>query len=215
MHALAHYIDHTLLSPTATERDIATLVKDALRFHTFAVCVNSGYVPLASRLVADKALIVASTVGFPLGQAATTVKVAETVYALEAGADEIDVVWNLGEFLSGDSAKAQRDLAAVVDHAAGHLVKVILETGLLTPDQIRQGAQLAVDAGAGMVKTSTGFGAPGASIEAVKILRATVGPDVGVKASGGIRTHEDAIAMIEAGASRLGVSRTEDILSET
>jgi len=212
---LAQYMDHTLLLPDATVDDVETLVREALEWNTYAVCVNSGYVPVVARARSThKDLHIAATVGFPLGQCLTEAKVAETRSAIDYGADEIDMVWNLGQFLSGNYPQVMDDIQAVVKAAGSIPVKVILETGRLTPEQIRQGAKIAVQAGAHTVKTSTGFGFSGASSEAVTIMRQTVGPSIGVKAAGGIRTYHDAITLIEAGASRLGLSKTGDVLKE-
>lgn len=210
---LARYLDHTLLKPDATVGDIRKLVEEALAWDVYAVCVNSGYVPEAARIRgAHTSLAIAATIGFPLGQMLTEAKVAETRLASEAGADEIDVVWNLGRYLSGDLDAVSEDIRRVVDVAGSIPVKVILETARLTPEQIRHGSQLAIDAGAHTVKTSTGFGFGGATVEAVRLMRETVGPSFGVKASGGIGTYGDAIAMIEAGASRIGLSKTGAVL---
>ena len=211
---LARYIDHTLLKADATRQEIHQLVHEALAFETFAVCVNSGYVKDAANARGGASgLAIAATVGFPLGQSLTAAKVAETRAALDAEADEIDLVWNLGLFLSDDWDRVETDIRAVVSEAGPVPVKVILETARLEPEQIRRGARLAVTAGAHTVKTSTGFGFPGATRDAVAVLRDTVGPHIGVKASGGIRTYEDALMMIGAGATRLGVSRTATILA--
>nr|WP_207711458.1 deoxyribose-phosphate aldolase [Sulfobacillus harzensis] len=212
---MARFLDHTLLKPDATVRDIEQLVADALTWNTYAVCVNSAYVPLVSQLRGHHTdLHIASTVGFPLGQALTACKVAETEEAIAAGADEIDLVWNLGFFLSGRHKEVEKDIQAVVNAAKAIPVKVILETGRLSPEQMRTGAQLAVGAGAKTVKTSTGFGFGGATVEAVRILREAVGPDIGVKASGGVSTYNDALLMIAAGATRIGLSKTGQVLAE-
>ena len=211
---LAQFIDHTLLKPDAAVDEIHRLVDDALEWGTIAVCVNSGYTSEAVRRRGTADLLVAATVGFPLGQAATPAKVAETRAAIEAGADEIDMVWNLGWFLSRDLARVEDDIAAVTAQAGVIPVKVILETARLSLDQIRDGCRLAVKAGARLVKTSTGFGFPGAALEAVRAMREAVGPDIGVKASGGIHHYADALALIEAGASRLGLSGTAAVLAE-
>lgn len=212
---LARYLDHTLLKPDATVSDIKKLVSEALAWNTYAVCVNSAYIPVVNQLRgANQSLHIAATVGFPLGQSLTPAKVAETRAAIMAGADEIDVVWNLGWFLSDQEALVGEDIRAVVEIAGSIPVKVILETGRLSPEDIRRGAHLAVKAGAQMVKTSTGFGFGGATVETVRLLREAVGPTIGVKASGGVSSYADALAMIEAGASRIGLSKTEQVLAE-
>ncbi len=210
---LAHYIDHTLLRQDALPQEIVQLVDQALRLKTYAVCVNSGYVRQAREARREQAqLKIAATVGFPLGQSSTAAKVAETLAAINDGADEIDMVWNLGRFLSHDYTGVYGDIQAVVEAAGPIPVKVILETARLNDDQITEGAQLAVSAGAHTVKTSTGFGVAGATRDAVEILCRAVGPHVGVKAAGGIRTYKEALTMIEAGATRLGLSSTEAVL---
>ncbi len=212
---LARYLDHTLLKPDATISDIERLVSEALSWNTYAVCVNSAYVPTVNQLRGDhRSLHIAATVGFPFGQSLTPAKVAETREAIMAGADEIDVVWNLGWFLSHEEARVEEDIRAVVNAAASIAVKVILETGRLSPEDIQRGAKLAVNAGARTVKTSTGFGFGGATVEAVRLLRDAVGPTIGVKASGGVTNYADALAMIEAGASRIGLSKTKQVLAE-
>jgi deoxyribose-phosphate aldolase len=208
----AQLIDHTYLDPRATATDIRRLTEEARTFNVYAVCVNSAWTALARERLRGTAIKVAATVGFPLGAAHTRAKVQEAAQAVADGADELDMVMALGAFLGGDHDQCRRDIAAVVEAARGRPVKVILETGWLTPLQIRQAAYLAVQAGARFVKTSTGFGAPGASVEAVRILRETVGPEVGVKASGGIRTADDLVAMVEAGANRIGMSSTRQVL---
>lgn len=210
---LARYLDHTLLKADATTADIDRLVEEAIQWDTYAVCVNSGYAARVRHLRGDhERLHIAATVGFPLGQAATDAKVAETRAAIAAGADEIDLVWNLGLFLSEQFDGVADDIRAVVKAAGPVPVKVILETARLDTQQMIQGAQLAVAAGAHTVKTSTGFGFPGATVDAVRTLRQAVGPNIGVKASGGVRTYEEAIAMVEAGATRIGLSQTVAVL---
>lgn len=210
---LAQYLDHTLLRPDATVDEIRQLVEEALEWGTYAVCVNSGFVPEARQVRGTAKLAIAATVGFPLGQMLSEAKVDETRRVIEAGADEIDVVWNLGRYLSGDFDRVTDDIHQVVEAAGSRPVKVILETGRLTPEQIRHGSKLAIEAGAHTVKTSTGFGFGGATTEAVRLMRQTVGPNHGVKASGGVGNYGDALAMIEAGASRIGLSKTGQVLA--
>lgn len=214
--ALAKMMDHTLLDPKATPKDVAALVREGLRLHVGAICVNSGYVRWAKeQFIPSDTIHLAATVGFPLGQASTHAKIAEAAEAVRDGADEIDMVWNLGMFLGGEEAPVAGEITAIKSALGPHVaLKVILETGWLTPPQIQRGVKLAVDAGADMVKTSTGFGAPGATVEAVTIMRRVAPPQIGVKASGGIRTLAEAMAMIDAGATRLGVSRSASILDE-
>lgn len=204
---LAAAIDHTLLRPEATAADIRALAAEA-RAHGFAAaCVNSAWVPLAAELLAGSGVRVAAVAGFPLGAMATAAKAAETRIAVAAGAAEIDMVISLGHAKAGDWRAVEDDIRAVVEAAGGAGVKAILETAALTPDETVRACESAKAAGAAFVKTSTGFHpAGGATVEAVRLMRATVGPAMGVKASGGIRTLAVALAMLEAGANRLGTS---------
>lgn len=212
--ALAARIDHTLLRPEATPGDIDRLCEEALRYGCAAVCVNPVYVARAVARLAGTPVKVATVVGFPLGASLTATKVAEATLALGQGAREIDMVLPIGLLKAGEIHAVRADLQAVVAvcHAAGALCKVILETALLTAEEKVLAARLAVEAGADFVKTSTGFGPGGATVEDVALLRRAVGPSIGVKAAGGIRTAEQAIAMLEAGADRLGTSATVAIL---
>ncbi len=212
--ALAARIDHTLLRPEATPADIDRVCAEALRYGCAAVCVNPIYVARAAARLAGTPVKVATVVGFPLGASLTAAKVAEAALALGQGAQEIDMVLPVGLLKAGELAAVRADLQAVIAvcHAAGALCKVILETALLTPEEKVLAARLAVEAGADFVKTSTGFGPGGATVEDVALLRRAVGPSIGVKAAGGIRTAEQAVAMIEAGADRLGTSATVAIL---
>lgn len=209
---LARYIDHTLLKPNATEKDIEQLCAEAIQYHFASVCVNSAYVELCSRLLAGSGVKVCAVVGFPLGAMSTDAKAFETRYAVSHGADEIDMVINVGQLQSGNYAYVYDDIRAVVKAAAGHIVKVILETGLLNEDQKIAGCVLAKAAGADFVKTSTGFGPGGATPEDVALMRRIVGDDMGVKASGGIRDCSTAQKMIESGASRIGASASVSIV---
>jgi deoxyribose-phosphate aldolase len=203
---LAGLIDHTLLRPDATPADIESLCAEARRYAFFSVCVNSSFVPLCARLLEGSGVRVASVVGFPLGAASTTAKAAETLRAVADGADEIDMVLHIGRLRAGDRDDVLRDIAAVVQAAEGRVVKVILETALLNEPEKVAACELSAEAGAHFVKTSTGFGPSGATVEDVRLLRATVGEALGVKASGGIRDLATARRMIAAGASRLGTS---------
>lgn len=206
MENLASYIDHTLLKPDATAKDIAQLCAEA-REHTFhSVCVNSSRVAQCYALLADTQIMVCSVVGFPLGAADTDAKRYETELAVDLGAEEIDVVLNVGRLKDGDDKFVFRELRDVVEAADDRTVKVILETCLLTREEIVRASKLVVESGARFVKTSTGFSKGGATIDDVKLMRETVGPDFGVKASGGIRDRATAEAMIAAGATRLGTS---------
>lgn len=206
MHDLAPLIDHTLLRAEAQGADYSRLCDEA-RTHGFAtVCVPSAWVRFCAERLADAGPRVATVVGFPLGCVSTAAKVAETQQAVRDGASELDVVLHLGALRDRHYRTVTQDLAAVVQAAEGRVVKVILETAALTPEQIRVGAALAQAAGAQFVKTSTGFGAGGATREAVALLRETVCRQIGIKASGGIRDEATARVMVEAGATRLGTS---------
>ncbi len=213
---LARYIDHTLLKPEATPEQIARLCADARTYGFAAVCVPPAYVALAADLVAGTPVRVATVAGFPLGNTSTTAKVYETLQALHDGAEEIDMVLAIGWLKAGRDDRVYQDIAAVVEaaHAAGAVVKVILETGLLTQEEIVRACRLAQAAGADFVKTSTGFGPRGASVEDVRLMRQVVGPHMGVKAAGGIRTYEQAMALLEAGANRLGTSAGDRLMQQ-
>lgn len=210
---LAAYIDHTLLKPAATVRDLEDICAQAVRFGFFGVCVNPSLISLASWKLKDEKPVPISVVGFPLGATLPEAKAFETDMVVGCGAQEIDMVLNLGAFKAGDHALVKKDIRAVVKAAAGFPVKVILESALLSDDEIVTACKICVDSGAAFVKTSTGFGPGGATIEAVRLMRQTVGPDIGVKASGGISTYQDALSMIEAGASRIGCSASVAIVS--
>lgn len=206
--AIAAYIDHTLLRPEAASSDIRKVCQEARQYGFASVCVNPYWVPLVAAELMGSAVRVCTVVGFPLGANATEIKVAETEAAVKAGAQEIDMVLNIGELRGGNHITVRRDIEAVVKaaHAGGAIVKVILETSLLDDAQKVAGCTLAKLAGAEFVKTSTGFSAQGATVHDVALMRRTVGPEMGVKASGGIRTLEDVTRMIEAGATRIGAS---------
>ncbi|MEG6615574.1 deoxyribose-phosphate aldolase [Peptococcaceae bacterium 1198_IL3148] len=204
---LAQMIDHTLLKPEATREQIINLSKEAIQYQFAAVCVNPHWVPVAYEILKETPIKVATVIGFPLGQTTTQTKAFETSTAIDSGAAEIDMVINIGLLKSYLDDKVVADIKAVVDAArGGALVKVILETCLLTDEEKVRACNLAIGAGADYVKTSTGFSSGGATVEDVSLLRKTVGDNVGVKASGGIKTLRDALAMIEAGATRIGTS---------
>ncbi len=203
---LASRIDHTILKADATHSDIERLCAEARQFQFATVCVNSHWIPLVSELLQGSQVKPITVVGFPLGANLTSVKVFETHEAVRLGAKEIDMVLNIGALKSGNEVAVLEDIKAVVEAAKPHGVKVILETALLTGAEKIKACQLAQAAGAAFVKTSTGFSESGATVEDVRLMRQTVGPHMGVKASGGIRTKEDALAMLEAGADRLGTS---------
>lgn len=200
-------IDHTLLKPEANEAALLTLIEEAKKYEFASVCVNPYWVALASKKLAGTSVAICTVIGFPLGANTTATKAFETEEAIKNGATEVDMVINVGALKSGDEATVLKDIEAVVKAAKDKaLVKVILETCLLNDREIAIASKLSVQAGADFVKTSTGFSTGGATIKDVALMRKTVGPDVGVKASGGVRTAEDAKAMIHAGASRLGAS---------
>jgi deoxyribose-phosphate aldolase len=203
---LNKYIDHTLLKPETTAAMIDKLCAEA-REHNFAsVCVNPYWVKRCAELLKGTDVNVCTVIGFPLGANTPAVKAAETCDAIANGATEVDMVLNIGALKSGDLELVKEDVKAVKEAAGSVLVKVILETGLLTDEEKVTACKLCVEAGADYVKTSTGFGHGGATVEDVALMRKTVGPNVGVKASGGVRDRAAALAMIEAGASRIGTS---------
>ena len=213
---LARMIDQTNLRPEATEEQISRLCREAREYDFAAVVVNAAYVELASTELAGSEVKVAAVVGFPLGATLSSVKRFEAGEVLKLGAREIDMVLNLGALKSGKREFVQADIESVaeVTHERGGLLKVILETVLLTEDEKQLACELSVKAGADFVKTSTGFLGGGATVDDVRLMRRIVGPSIGVKASGGIRTAVDAKAMIEAGANRIGTSSGVKIIEE-
>ncbi len=203
---LAKYIDYTLLKATATPADIEKLCQEAHQYGFFSVCVNSSYVPLAAQLLKGTDVKVCTVVGFPLGAMSTQGKLYETSTALAQGADEIDMVINLGLFLSGQTAKVLDEIALLKQETADKVLKVIIETCYLNDDQKRLASQICVDAGADFVKTSTGFGTGGATLADVQLIKEVVGDRAKIKASGGIRNRETALQYIDLGVSRIGAS---------
>ena len=203
---IASMIDHTLLKPEATPAQVEKLCAEAAEYHFASVCVNPVYIPLAARLLDGTGVKVCCVVGFPLGAIATEQKAAEAASCAAMGAEELDMVIHVGAAKAGDWALVQRDIEGVVKAAAGHTVKVIIETCLLTDEEKVKACEAAKAAGADFVKTSTGFSTGGATTHDIALMRKTVGPEMGVKASGGIRDYETAMAMIEAGANRIGAS---------
>lgn len=203
---IAAMIDHTLLKPEATPAQIEKLCAEAAEYHFASVCVNPVYIPLAARLLKGTGVKVCCVVGFPLGAIAPEQKAAEAASCAAMGAEELDMVIHVGATKAGDWALVQRDIEGVVKAAAGHTVKVIIETCLLTDEEKVKACEAAKAAGAHFVKTSTGFSTGGATTHDIALMRKTVGPEMGVKASGGIRDYETAMAMIEAGANRIGAS---------
>lgn len=203
---LARFIDHTVLKADASAQDIEKLCAEAREFGFFSVCVNGSRVAQARHLLEDSEVKVAGVVGFPLGAADSDTKRFETEAAIDNGAQEIDVVLNIGRLKEGDHAYVLRELRDVVEAAEERTVKVIMETCLLSREEKIYACQLIMESGAHFAKTSTGFSSGGATLDDIKLLREQVGPKFGVKASGGIRDTATALAMIEAGATRLGVS---------
>ena len=210
---VAAMIDHTLLKQEAAPAQIAKLCEEAMAFHFASVCVNPCYVAQCAEALKESGVKVCTVIGFPLGASSPEVKAFEAADAVKNGADEVDMVINAGMLKSGDVNYVEEDIRSVVRAAGGALVKVIIETCLLTDEEKVQACLAAKRAGADFVKTSTGFSAGGATPEDVALMRRTVGPDMGVKAAGGIRSAEDAIACIRAGADRLGCSAGVAILA--
>jgi len=207
MKDLASYIDHTILKPEATRADVLKICEEAKEYRFASVCVNPYWIGLVAETLKGSGVTPCSVVGFPLGAHTAAMKAAEAAACVAAGACEVDMVLNIGAAKDGDWDTVEADIAAVVSAAHPNAkVKVILETCLLTDEEKAEACRRAVKAGADFVKTSTGFNKGGATVHDVALMRGVVGPDVGVKASGGVRTREDALAMIEAGASRLGAS---------
>ncbi len=211
---LAGMIDHTLLKAEASEKDIVTLCHEAQKFKFATVCVNPAYVRTAAKLLHGTGIGVSAVIGFPLGATLAEIKVQE-VFAVKAlGAKEVDMVMNIGCIKSGNWDAAARDVSRVVEaaHSCGLVIKVIIETALLTDEEKKQAAEIVRDSGAEFIKTSTGFAGGGATVEDVQKLKAWVGEGVKVKAAGGIRTRELALQLVEAGAERLGTSASIAII---
>lgn len=211
--ALNKYIDHTLLKPEATLAQVDHLIDEAKEYDFMSVCINPTWVSHAAERLADTDVKVCTVIGFPLGANTSALKAFEASSAIDDGANEVDMVINIGAAKAGDWDKVQADIKAVVD-VADHsvVVKVIIETCLLTDEEKVKACQAAKAAGADYVKTSTGFSTGGATVEDVRLMRETVGPDMGVKASGGVGNYQDAMAMIESGASRIGASKGIQIM---
>ena len=204
---LARMIDHTSLKPEVTEKDIDVLCKEALEYNFASVCVNPAMVAKAASILKDSDVKVCTVIGFPLGATTTEVKAFETEDVIKKGATEVDMVINVGKLKEGNLEYVKKDIEAVVNAAKGKaLTKVIIETCLLTDEEKVTACKLSKEAGADFVKTSTGFSTGGATAADIKLMRETVGPDLGVKASGGVRSLEDAMTMIENGATRIGAS---------
>lgn len=211
---IAPRIDHTALKPTVTEEGIRELCAEAAAKGFATVCVNSCWLPLAAKLLAGTKVGLCAVVGFPLGAMASEAKAAEAKYCAETGASEVDMVINVGWLKGRDLKAVEQDIKAVVKAAKPAAVKVILETCYLSDEEKRLACGCAEKAGAAFVKTSTGFGTGGATVEDIKLMREAVGDRLKVKASGGIRSARDAVAMVEAGADRLGCSSSVSIVAE-
>ena len=209
---LARVIDHTLLDPSATTHDVLMACEIARRNQCATVCLNSNRVALAAGVLGGGSVGIAAVVGFPFGAAHVDAKAHEARLAIDDGATEIDMVIDIGRLKDGELDLVRADIASVVQAAAGHAVKVILECSRLTDDEKRTGCRLALDAGAAFIKTSTGYLGHGATVHDVVLIRKAVGGRAGIKASGGIVYYEDAVAMLAAGATRLGCSHTQQVL---
>ena len=203
---IAQYIDHTLLKPEATSEMIERLCQEAKDYHFFSVCIQPIWVKMAAKLLQGSSVKTCTVIGFPCGATYSAVKQREAKIARDEGAQELDMVLQIGALKSKDYRLVEQDIRSVVEAAPKTLVKVILETCLLSNEEKRVACQITMEAGAHFVKTSTGFSSSGATVEDVRLMRQTVGPDFGIKASGGIRDAEAAYAMIKAGATRLGTS---------
>ncbi|HHZ7164069.1 TPA: deoxyribose-phosphate aldolase [Enterococcus faecalis] len=211
---LNRMIDHTILKPEATEAAVQKIIDEAKEYNFFSVCINPCWVAFASEQLADTDVAVCTVIGFPLGANTPEVKAYEAADAIKNGANEVDMVINIGALKSQQYDHVRQDIQGVVDSAKGKaLVKVIIETALLTDEEKVKACELAKEAGADFVKTSTGFSTGGAKVADIRLMRETVGPDMGVKASGGVHNAEEALAMIEAGATRIGASTGVAIVS--
>ena len=214
IESVSTYIDHTNLSQTASKLDIENLCEQAVDNDFASVCVNPVFVPLASEILNSKNPKVCTVVGFPLGADSPEMKFAESRYLTHQGAEELDMVINISALKEGDTRFIQSEIEKVVDAADGNCVKVIIETCLLTDEEKKIVSELAVNAGADFIKTSTGFSFLGATEEDIKLIRKTVGSDMGIKASGGIKTLTDLKILVKAGANRIGTSNAISIINE-
>lgn len=205
-------IDHTLLKQDASPEQIVKLCEEAKQFDFMSVCVNPAYVPLAAECLKGSDVKVCTVIGFPLGMNLTKTKIEEAELCIKQGAEEIDMVINVGMLKAGHDDYVEEEIRQLKSVAGSKILKVIIETCLLTDEEKVRACVASKKAGADFVKTSTGFSTGGATVHDVKLMRTTVGPDMGVKASGGVRTHEDLMAMVEAGASRIGTSNGTKIL---
>ena len=213
MKNLAHFIDHTNLSPDAKSIDIEDLCSEAIKYDFASVCLNPVYVPIAKSILKDSKPIICSVVGFPLGADSAEMKYAEARFLIFNGVEEIDMVLNIGALKEKNTNIIQKEIKKVVDAAEGKIVKVIIETCLLNNHEKVLASKIGRDCGANFVKTSTGFSAFGATIDDVKLIKKTIGDEIGIKASGGIKTKEEVISFIQAGADRIGTSNGVKIVS--
>jgi len=211
---VATLIDHTNLKPTSTPSDIENLIEEAIRHRFKTICINPCYVKLAAQKLEGSRIEVCTVIGFPLGQNTTEIKIRETERALEDGASEFDMVLNVGKLKAGDYEYVKNEIAAIKKIVGDKILKVIIETAYLEDTEKVKATELIIEAGADFVKTSTGFGPGGATVYDVLILSAVVQGKIGVKAAGGIRSYEDALKMITAGATRIGASRSVQIVTE-
>jgi deoxyribose-phosphate aldolase len=210
---LARHIEHTMLRPEARRADIERVCREAVDFGCATVCINPIWVSLAKELLKGSSVKVVAVIGFPFGASHTAVKALETELAVRDGADEIDMVLAIGQLRDAHGSYVEADIAAVVHAAGGRAVKVVLECGLLSDDEKRRAVEISARAGAAFVKTATGFLGSGATIHDVRLLHRAAGSRLAVKATGGIRFFEDAVALLDTGASRLGTSHTAGVLS--
>ncbi|MCD5002276.1 deoxyribose-phosphate aldolase [Enterococcus saccharolyticus] len=211
---LNRMMDHTILKADTPRGEVLRIIEEAKKYHFYSVCVNPVWVSLAAEELKGEPVAVCTVIGFPLGATTSETKAFETENAIKNGADEVDMVISVGQLKAGEYEAVQKDIEAVVAAAKDRaLVKVIIESCLLTDEEIVKACELAKAAGADFVKTSTGFSTGGATTDAVRIMRETVGPEMGVKASGGIHNEAEALSMVEAGASRLGTSASVAIIS--
>ena len=213
MNNVSKYIDHTNLRPDAIESDIIKLCKEALAFKFASVCINPIHVPLAVSILQNEKIKVSTVVGFPLGATSSEMKFAESRFLTHQGAEELDMVINIGALKQKEYGIVENDIARVVDAADGNPVKVIIETCLLNEEEMLKACKIIINAGAAYVKTSTGFLSQGARVEDIKLIKQNVGKALGIKASGGIKTLEEVKLMISAGANRIGTSNSVNIVS--
>lgn len=208
------YFDHTMLAPQATSTDIDKLIKEAIKYDFKSVCIAPSYIKYAKEQLAKTDVLICTVIGFPLGYNATSVKVYETKIALDHGADEIDMVINIGRFKNKEYEYVLNEIKAIKEVCGNKVLKVIVETALLTKQEIKTITEIVLKSGADFIKTSTGFSFRGASFEDVEIMKSIAQDKLLIKASGGIKTGEDALKMIKLGASRLGTSKTVQIIEE-